>query len=114
MRVYHAKCISPSEECECFMAFAPRAPTSAKVSACVFLDAQKNKLKEGKVVKFDVLPNRHYFMVLLIFSFCQITSNFVYYGLLWNAGSLSGSVHVNSAINGVMATIGSLLQSKKS
>ncbi|CAG5104333.1 Oidioi.mRNA.OKI2018_I69.chr1.g1202.t1.cds [Oikopleura dioica] len=66
-------------------------------------------LKSDRPKKFDVAPNRNYICTMFIFSFCCITTAFVYFGLLWGAGSLSGSLHWNSAINGMMALVGSMI-----
>ena len=44
---------------------------------------------------------------MVIFAFASVTVNFVYFGLLWGAGDISGSLHLNSAINGLMALFGS-------
>jgi hypothetical protein len=46
---------------------------------------------------------------MVIFALACVTVNFVYYGLLWGAGDISGSLHLNSAINGLMALFGSQL-----
>lgn len=83
--------------------FIPETPAYLKNK-----DSEKNHEKKISR-KFDVLPNAHFIFTIFIYAVCCIVTNFVYFGLIWGAGSLSGSLHMNSAINGFLALVGSIL-----
>jgi len=74
----------------------------------------KKNSKTPNPPKFDVAPNAYFIFTIVIFAFAYVTSSFVYFGLIWGAGDISGSLHLNSAINGIMALVGSQLICKKS